>query len=57
MAAYIARRLAFAAFLVFSVSSASFVLTRLAPGDYVAYAKLDASSSPLASPMIPFKVR
>ena len=35
MAAYIARRLAFAAFLVFSVSSASFVLTRLAPGDYV----------------------
>jgi peptide/nickel transport system permease protein len=35
MAAYIARRLAFGAFLVFSVSSASFVLTRLAPGDYV----------------------
>ena len=35
MAAYIVRRLAFAAFLVFSVSSASFVLTRLAPGDYV----------------------
>ena len=35
MVAYIARRLAFAAFLVFSVSSASFVLTRLAPGDYV----------------------
>jgi peptide/nickel transport system permease protein len=35
MAAYVARRLAFAAFLVFAVSSASFVLTRLAPGDYV----------------------
>jgi peptide/nickel transport system permease protein len=35
MAAYVARRLAFAAFLVFAVSSSSFVLTRLAPGDYV----------------------
>jgi peptide/nickel transport system permease protein len=35
MAAYIARRLTFAAFLVFAVSSAAFVLTRLAPGDYV----------------------
>ena len=35
MAAYIARRLAFAVFLIVSVSSASFVLTRLAPGDYV----------------------
>jgi peptide/nickel transport system permease protein len=35
MVAYVARRLAFAAFLVFSVSSFSFVLTRLAPGDYV----------------------
>jgi peptide/nickel transport system permease protein len=35
MAAYLARRLAFAAFLVFAVSSSSFVLTRLAPGDYV----------------------
>src|SRR6266487_2252518 len=35
MAAYLARRLAFALFLVVSVSSASFVLTRLAPGDYV----------------------
>jgi peptide/nickel transport system permease protein len=35
MAAYIARRVAFAAFLIVAVSSASFVLTRLAPGDYV----------------------
>jgi peptide/nickel transport system permease protein len=33
---YIARRLAFAVFLVFGVSSASLVLARLAPGDYVA---------------------
>jgi peptide/nickel transport system permease protein len=32
---YVARRLAFAALLVFAVSSASLVLTRLAPGDYV----------------------
>jgi len=35
MAGYVARRLVFAAFLIVSVSSASFVLTRLAPGDYV----------------------
>jgi peptide/nickel transport system permease protein len=35
MASYIARRLAFAVFLVIAVSSASLVLTRLAPGDYV----------------------
>jgi peptide/nickel transport system permease protein len=34
MARYIARRLAFAAFLVIAVSSASLVLTRLAPGDF-----------------------
>jgi peptide/nickel transport system permease protein len=33
--AYALRRLAFAAFLVLAVSSASLVLTRLAPGDYV----------------------
>src|SRR6185295_10502886 len=32
---YLARRLAFAAFLVVAVSSASLVLARLAPGDYV----------------------
>ena len=32
---YLARRLAFALFLVFAVSSASLVLARLAPGDYV----------------------
>jgi peptide/nickel transport system permease protein len=32
---YLARRLAFALFLVFSVSSASLILARLAPGDYV----------------------
>jgi len=35
VAAYLARRLLFACFLVFFVSSASLVLTRLAPGDYV----------------------
>ncbi len=34
MLAYIARRLIFAVFLVFAVSSASLVLVRLAPGDY-----------------------
>ncbi len=32
---YLLRRLAFALFLVFAVSSGSFVLTRLAKGDYV----------------------
>jgi peptide/nickel transport system permease protein len=32
---YLARRLAFAVFLVLAVSSVSLVLTRLAPGDYV----------------------
>ena len=35
MLQYVARRLTFAAFLVFAVSSASLVLARLAPGDYV----------------------
>jgi peptide/nickel transport system permease protein len=35
MLVYIARRTAFAVFLVFAVSSASLVLARLAPGDYV----------------------
>src|SRR5712692_8002783 len=35
MVTYIVRRLAFAAILVFTVSSASLVLARLAPGDYV----------------------
>jgi peptide/nickel transport system permease protein len=34
VAAYLARRLLFAAFLVFAVSSASLVLVHLAPGDY-----------------------
>jgi peptide/nickel transport system permease protein len=34
MAAYLARRFVFAILLVFSVSSAALVLTRLAPGDY-----------------------
>lgn len=34
MAKYIAQRLAFAAFLVLAVSSASLVLARLAPGDF-----------------------
>ena len=36
MFAYLARRLAFALFLVFAVSSASLVLARLAPGDFAA---------------------
>jgi peptide/nickel transport system permease protein len=35
MAAYFARRLAFAVFLVFAVSSTSLLLVRFAPGDYV----------------------
>src|SRR4029077_21069441 len=35
MAAYLARRLAFAAFLVVAVSSGSLILARLAPGDFV----------------------
>ena len=35
MTRYVARRLAFAAFLVIAVSSASLVLARLAPGDFV----------------------
>ena len=35
MTRFLARRLAFAAFLVFAVSSASLVLARLAEGDYV----------------------
>jgi len=35
VAAYFARRLLFAVFLVMAVSSASLVLARLAPGDYV----------------------
>lgn len=34
MLRYLLRRLVFAAFLVFAVSSASLLLTRLAPGDY-----------------------
>jgi peptide/nickel transport system permease protein len=34
MIAYLARRLAFAAFLVFAVSSASLLLAKLAPGDF-----------------------
>jgi peptide/nickel transport system permease protein len=34
MIAYLLRRLAFAVMLVFTVSSASMVLTRMAPGDY-----------------------
>lgn len=35
MTRYLARRVAFALFLVFAVSSASLVLVRLAPGDFV----------------------
>jgi len=36
MVAYLARRLAFAVFLVFAVSSAALVLAKLAPGDFAA---------------------
>jgi hypothetical protein len=43
--------------LVRAADAAEYPVVALAPGDYVAYAKLDASSPPLASPMIPFKVR
>ncbi len=35
MTAYFARRIGFAIFLVLAVSSASLILARLAPGDYV----------------------
>ena len=35
MVAYFVRRTAFAVFLVFAVSSASLLLAKLAPGDYV----------------------
>jgi peptide/nickel transport system permease protein len=38
MVGYLARRLIFAAFLVFAVSSASLLLVRLAPGDYATQA-------------------
>jgi peptide/nickel transport system permease protein len=38
MLVYLARRLIFAAFLVFAVSSASLLLVRLAPGDYATQA-------------------
>ena len=44
MSRYIVRRLAFAALLVIVVSSASMILARLAPGDYV-----DLSLPPEAS--------
>src|SRR4051794_1393956 len=47
MAAYLARRLAFAVFLVFAVSSASLVLAKLAPGDFAADA-LGVGASPEA---------
>jgi peptide/nickel transport system permease protein len=46
MLPYLLRRLLFAAFLVFAVSSAALVVTRLAPGDYVTQnAPLDASQA------------
>ena len=49
MLAYIARRLAFAIFLVFAVSSASLVLARLAPGDFVSQSVgLNASPEAIA---------
>jgi peptide/nickel transport system permease protein len=40
---YLARRLAFAAVLVVAVSSGSFILARLAPGDFVTIRNPDAS--------------
>src|SRR5262249_13154983 len=43
MARYLARRIAFAFFLVFAVSSASLVLARLAPGDFASQ-ELDRAS-------------
>jgi len=49
MLSYLLRRLLFAAFLVFAVSSASLVVTRLAPGDYATGALgIDASQEALA---------
>jgi peptide/nickel transport system permease protein len=45
---YFARRIAFAAFLVIAVSSASLVLARLAPGDFVADANPHASAEEMA---------
>jgi peptide/nickel transport system permease protein len=42
---YVARRLAFALFLVIAVSSASLVLARLAPGDFVATTMLGTRAS------------
>ena len=47
MASYLARRLLFAAFLVFAVSSASLVLVHFAPGDY-AVGALGLRTSPEA---------
>jgi peptide/nickel transport system permease protein len=50
MLSYLSRRLAFAAFLVFTVSSASLLLVELAPGDYaVNQLGLDASPQELAA--------
>ena len=43
--------------LVRAADAAEYPVVALAPGEYLAYAKLDASSNPVASPMIPFKVR
>ena len=40
-----------------AADAAEYPVVALAPGEYVAYAKLDASSNPVASPMIPFTVR
>jgi peptide/nickel transport system permease protein len=49
MLSYLLRRLLFAAFLVFAVSSASLVVIRLAPGDYATGALgIDASQEALA---------
>src|ERR1051325_5004199 len=47
MRSYIARRLAFALFLVIAVSSASLILAELAPGDY-AIASLGVNATPEA---------
>ena len=48
MGAYLVRRLVFAIFLVFAVSSASLVLVGLAPGDY-AIGQLDATPEEMAA--------
>ena len=43
--------------LVRAADAAATPVVALAPGEYVAYAKIDAYSYPMTSPMIPFTVR